>query len=458
LNCRDIVTLLVNALDWQDAGSRAATYVFGPFRLDPQRRLLSRGSQVIPIPERIFQLLLILIEANGELVQRETIASRVWPDAAVSDGNIAQHVYCLRRLLGEHAHDRAMIMTANRRGYRLTVPVRVEAPPEMSDAGLDDKNADIESFCDFGQASYMLERRTASDLRRAIDVFESALQSDPDYVPALIGIARAYALLAEYWHVPAAGAFNKARQAVERALSLAPASASAHAVLSNLLVFADWDWAEAKSELDTALRFNPNSSVVHNNAVYYYICAGDFDKALFDAKRALMLEPSSLSRQLLLGLTLVHAGHYRRGIACLSSVVKSDGDFYVAKRYRAQALLLNGQCEEALAELLLLPQERSDDPSFRLPLLARAFMDCGERDRAEQIYANLQSMAESEYVVSWNLAVVAVALGRCNEAIAHLQRACKDREPSLLFLKSLPWFRRISGRPEFKEILQAVGP
>jgi hypothetical protein len=53
---------------------------------------------------------------------------------------------------------------------------------------------------------------------------------------------------------------------------------------------------------------------------------------------------------------------------------------------------------------------------------------------------------------------VAVALGRCNEAIAHLQRACKDREPSLLFLKSLPWFRRISGRPEFKEILQAVGP
>jgi DNA-binding winged helix-turn-helix (wHTH) protein len=112
--------------------------------LDPQRRLLSRGSQVIPIPERIFQLLLILIEANGELVQRETIASRVWPDAAVSDGNIAQHVYCLRRLLGEHAHDRAMIMTANRRGYRLTVPVRVEAPPEMSDAGLDDKNADID--------------------------------------------------------------------------------------------------------------------------------------------------------------------------------------------------------------------------------------------------------------------------------------------------------------------------
>jgi DNA-binding winged helix-turn-helix (wHTH) protein/Flp pilus assembly protein TadD len=450
--------MLVNAHDFDESAAAPPTYLFGPFSLDSRRRVLFRGSQVIPIPERIFQLLLILIEANGELVQRETIALRVWPDTDVSDGNIAQHVYCLRRLLGEHAHDRAIIMTANRRGYRLTVPVHVERPRETSDAGVADKSAGVESFSEFGYANYLLERRSAGALRRAIDVLDSRLQSDPDDVPALVGIARAYALLAEYWHVPAPGAFGKAKEAVRRALSLAPSSAAAHAVLANLLLFADWNWPEAKSELDTALRLNPNSSVVRNNAVYYYICAGEYDAALFEAKRAVMLEPSSLSRQLLLGLSLVHAGHYRQGVGCLSSVVNSDGEFYIARRYRAQALLLNEQPEEALAELLLLPQDRSEDLGFRLPLLGRAFAQCGEKSRAEQIYSNLRGMAETEFIVSWNLAVVAVALGRLDESMAHLECAFEEREPTLLFLKSLPWFPQIADRSRFKEILSAVGP
>jgi DNA-binding winged helix-turn-helix (wHTH) protein/tetratricopeptide (TPR) repeat protein len=450
--------MFVNAPDFNEPAGAAPTYAFGPFRLDSRRRVLFRGSLVIPIPERIFQLLLILIEANGELVQRETIALRVWPDTDVSDGNIAQHVYCLRRLLGEHAHDRAMIMTANRRGYRLTVPVHVERPPESTDTGPPDKNTGVESFCEFGYASYLLERRNAAALRRAIDVLDSRLQNDPYDVPALIGIARAYSLLAEYWHVPASGAFGKAKEAVRRALSLAPLSGPGHAVLANLLLFSDWNWAEAKSELDAALRLNPNSSIVRNNAVYYYICAGEYDAALFEAKRALMLEPSSLSRQLLLGLSLVHAGQYRQGVACLSSVVDSDGEFYIARRYRAQALLLNEQPEEALAELLVLPQERSDDLCLRLPLLGRAFAQCGERSRAEQIYSSLREMAKTEFIVSWNLALVAVGLGQLDQGMAHLERAFEEREPPLLFLKSLPWFPQIADRSRFKEILGAVGP
>jgi hypothetical protein len=61
-------------------------------------------------------------------------------------------------------------------------------------------------------------------------------------------------------------------------------------------------------------------------------------------------------------------------------------------------------------------------------------------------------------VLSWNLAIVAVALGRHDEAMAHLGKAFLDREPSLAFLKSLPWFRQIAERPRFREIARFVGP
>lgn len=429
-------------------------YRFGEFRLDVARRLLFRRSRALPLPERIFQILIMLVEANGGVVHRETIASRVWPDAAVADGNIAQHVYLLRRILGEHARDRGLVMAVSRQGYRLSAPVVVESA-EVADPPDD---AALEPFPDYCEASYLLERRTAPALKRAVEILEGTLQASPQYVPSLIGFARGYTLLAQDWHVPPAMAFTIATQAVRKALTIAPSSAPAHAVLSSIVLHSQWDWSAAKAELDIALRLNPNSSLVRGVVTEHAICAGDYDRAIDESKRALMAEPSSLARRMTLGIALVHAGEYGTGIACLSKLLETDGKLQLARRYRAQAFLLNRQPQDALADLLLLPQERAEEPRFRLPLLGRAYADCGETARAEQIYTNLQAMAGSEYVVPWNLAIVAYGLGRLDDAMAHLNSAFDRREPSLLFLKSLPWFRRIADRPHFTEIARAVGP
>ncbi len=443
------------------ARERHAAYSFGEFRLDSARRLLFRESRVLPVPERVFQILLILLEAGSEVVSRDAIALRVWPEGAVADGNIAQHVYLLRKILGENARDRALVMTVNGKGYRLTVPVKVEPQSAENGCAAGDGafgSADVEPFRDYCQGSYLLERRTASALTRAIAAFDTALQADAEYVPALIGVARAYALLAESWHVPAPAAFGKAKTAIRRALAIAPQSAAAHAVHSELLLFADWDWKGARHELATASSLNPNSSIVQNSAASFYLCAGDPERALFEAQRAIMAEPSSLSRQLLFGLVLIHAGRYAQGIASMSRLIESDAEFYVARRYRAQAFLLSRQPEEALTDLLLLPQERSEEPCFRLPLLARAYADCGDAARAEHIYASLQTLAASEYVVFWNLAIVAAGTGHSEEALTHLERALVKREPALLFLKSQPWFEALADSPRFKEILNAIEP
>lgn len=438
-----------------DARSIAGSpvYRFGEFRLDVARRLLFRRSRAFPLPERIFQILLMLVEANGGVVQRDAIALRVWPDAAVADGNIAQHIYLLRRILGEHARDRGIVMAVSRQGYRLSAPVVLET------AGSSDLSEDaaLEPFPDYCEASYLLERRTAPALKRAIELFEASLRPSP-YVPSLIGLARGYALLAQDWHVPPTMAFTIAKDAVRKALAIAPASAPAHAALSSILMYADWDWIGSKAELDLALRLNPSASVVRANVTEHAICTGEYDRAVYESRRGLMAEPSSLSRRQLLGVALIHAGEYAAGIACMSKLLETDGELQLARRYRAQAFLLDHQPEEAVADLLVPSRERSEEPRFRLPLLARAYTDCGETLHAEQIYANLQSVAGSEYVVPWNLAIVASGLGRPDDALVYLGQAFERREPALLFLKSLPWFENIADRPRFKEILRAVGP
>ena len=69
-------------------------------------------------------------------------------------------------------------------------------------------------------------------------------------------------------------------------------------------------------------------------------------------------------------------------------------DFAIARRHRAQAFILNGQPAEAIADLALLPHDRAEDVALRLPLLGRAYADCGDNERADGLINRAKSDAE----------------------------------------------------------------
>jgi tetratricopeptide (TPR) repeat protein len=417
------------------------------------------------MPERLALLLTQLLQTGGAVVSKETLALSVWPQEAVSDGNLAQHIYMLRRLLGDRARDHSYILSVQGRGYRFVAPVSI-AHPALNESFTADAaslgkvltEGGFKCFRSYCRGSFYLEQRTAPNIRRAIEFFEGALFMDPDYVPALIGLARAHALLGEYWHAPSNLSFPAAKRAVSRALEIEPGSAAAQAVVSELLCFADWDWKGAKDAIELALRLNPGSTFVRNNAAWLYICVGDYAEALAQTQFALMMDPSSLPLQLLLARVLVHSKDYRNATDSMSNLLDADPGFYIARRYRAQAYLLNGEPDKALADLQLLPEERSEDPSFRLPMLGRAYAELGDAVRAEKILETLRWLAQTDYVASWNLAIVASGLRHDDEAMSHLEAAYEQREPTLPFLKSLPWFEPISLTRRFKALLLRIGP
>jgi predicted Zn-dependent protease len=170
------------------------------------------------------------------------------------------------------------------------------------------------------------------------------------------------------------------------------------------------------------------------------------------------MEPSSLPLQLLVARILLHSRSYRSAIAIMSNLLEVEPAFYIARRYRAQTYLLNGEPDKALADLQRLPEERSEDHSFRLPMLGRAYADLGETRRAEKVLQTLQRLAEADYVVRWNLAIVAAGLGHLEDAMGYLEEAYEQREATLPFLKSLPWFEPLSRNPRFVSLLNKIGP
>jgi TolB-like protein/Flp pilus assembly protein TadD len=99
-------------------------YEFGPFRIDGAERLLTREGAPVPLTPKAFEVLLALVEKNGQVVSKEALLGRAWPDRYVEDSNVTQVVFVLRRLLGPDAEGRPYIETVPTRGYRLNGPVR----------------------------------------------------------------------------------------------------------------------------------------------------------------------------------------------------------------------------------------------------------------------------------------------------------------------------------------------
>ncbi len=99
----------------------AACLEFGRFRLLTRQRELRLGDVPVPLGSRAFDVLLILVEAQGELVTKEQLLARVWPGTVVEESNIQVQVSALRKALGA---DRNLILTVPLRGYRFTGEVR----------------------------------------------------------------------------------------------------------------------------------------------------------------------------------------------------------------------------------------------------------------------------------------------------------------------------------------------
>ncbi len=99
-------------------------YEFDHFRLEVAERRLRRAEELLPLPPKAFDLLLILLEHPGHLLEKEELLQAVWPDAVVEEVNLANTISLLRKALGEDAHEPRYIETVPRRGYRFVAAVQ----------------------------------------------------------------------------------------------------------------------------------------------------------------------------------------------------------------------------------------------------------------------------------------------------------------------------------------------
>jgi DNA-binding winged helix-turn-helix (wHTH) protein/Tfp pilus assembly protein PilF len=102
---------------------------FGPYRIDREQRLLTKGSCVTPLPPKIFDLLLALAESGGRTLEKESLLKKLWPGTFVEEGSLTRNISTLRKVLGESPDDQKYIMTIPKRGYRFVPQVSTGVAP-----------------------------------------------------------------------------------------------------------------------------------------------------------------------------------------------------------------------------------------------------------------------------------------------------------------------------------------
>ena len=116
-------------------------YCFGPFRLDPRDCLLILDGKPVPLAPKAFEVLLVLVENAGHLVDKDDLMKRLWPGTFVEEANLAKQVSLLRKIFSEATNGREYIETVPKRGYRFVEEVR-----EGAEAETDSQPQDVLSF------------------------------------------------------------------------------------------------------------------------------------------------------------------------------------------------------------------------------------------------------------------------------------------------------------------------
>jgi serine/threonine-protein kinase len=301
---------------------------------------------------------------------------------------------------------------------------------------------------------FFWNKRTSADLPKAVEYYNQAIAKDPDYALAYAGLADAYALYPDYGVGASAEFYPKTKEMAMKALSLEPTLGAPHAALGQVYAAWDHEFEKAIAEFDRAIELDPNYATAHQWKTTALTAIGEFDRAIAESKKAIALDPLSLIVNSDLAFNYLNARRLDEAVAQCRKTLEIDPNFHVVGEYLGMALQFQGRLAEALPEFR--KAGAATDEPFTLALLGQACARSGLRDEAQQILGRLQERARTQFVSGYSIAVIRLALGEKEGALAALQTAIDQRAPEILSIKYDPLLDDLHGDPRFDALVQKV--
>jgi serine/threonine protein kinase len=291
--------------------------------------------------------------------------------------------------------------------------------------------------------------------RKAVECFQAAIDLDPLYATAYAGLGDTYGSMAYYGYVDPQDGFARAGAAARRALELDRELADAHVTLALGRLFADWNWAEAGSELQQAISLNPKLAMAHSINALYLVTCGRFDEALEAARTGRDLDPLSLVANISVAWMHHFAGNHQAAAREALRARELAPSLEEAGNILMSSYDALGRHEEAAR---LMSEQRCYGIELDGKQLLIAYRQGGPeaywRKRLEMMQAVTEPVHPATY---YGFAIIHQQLGEIDRALDALDRMVDAHVGGVVFIGVEPILRRLRGNERYEAILRRVG-
>jgi len=327
---------------------------------------------------------------------------------------------------------------------------------EPKKEGANGGTQDAEAYQLYLKGRYYWAKRTKDSLEKSRDYFNQAIERDPNYALAYLGLADYYNVLSEYAPVSAAETAPKARAAAEKALSIDGSLAEAHAVLAgahqNL-----WEWDSAEQEFRRALELDPNNGTTHLWYGLLLYPLGRHEEALSHFKKALERDPFDLNFNLNVGGEYESLGHYDLAVDQVKKTIEMDPNYASAHAGLADIYFDMGKYDLWLDERKKAATLNNDPERLAIDEdVAKVYAKSGYRAAISRLIELYKQLSQHRYVDPGEIGYLYAALGEKDQAFEWLEKAYPQKNESLQFIKVDKRMDSLRSDPRYLDLLRRM--
>jgi eukaryotic-like serine/threonine-protein kinase len=299
---------------------------------------------------------------------------------------------------------------------------------------------------------YWLEKRTPEGFSKAIEYFQQAIAKDPTYALAYSGLADCYSFLPTFAFIPPKEAYPKAEEAAWKALEIDDTLAEAHTSLALVKASQNWDLSGAEREFRRAIALNPDYAFAHLWYGWILANTGRVEESIAEVKRALELDPLSLTINYFLGNTYNFARQYDQAIEQYRKTLELDPNFFISQTFLGLTYVQKSMYKEGISEL---EKAVAISPSnLSLAFLGYGYAAAGRRLEAQKVLAQLNETSKEKYVPALYRALIYAGLVEKDKAFEWLEKAYEEHY--IIAIKVSPVFDPLRSDPRFTDLLRRM--
>jgi TolB-like protein/tRNA A-37 threonylcarbamoyl transferase component Bud32 len=300
----------------------------------------------------------------------------------------------------------------------------------------------------FYRGLYHRQKTTEEGFRTSLRYFQEAVERDPKFALAYVGLSDSYGALGYLQVAPPGEVWPRAKAAAEAALALDPTLAEAHAALGHAILRYDWNPATAKAELDRAIALNPRHAIAHHWMAHYYLAYEPGPRIMAESREAVTLEPGDLMLNAHL-VFMMAGGPLDRLAEDVNRIRQIDPEFWAIHTGQGFIRSRQKQVEDARREF-----QQAADKSGRMPLAVFSLGFFEVDNNRQAVDAIIAELARRPAPPPYYIAMLYRRLDDEAKTVEWLQRGLRERNGAMIDLHSWPdsWKKR----PAIAKILEEM--